>query len=161
MSTRVPTPLSRVIHRPLWSPHVSRCPNSSSKFSLFGGIVRGCPAFKRGEEYAHVENGFGDIVIETCSQVFLPIPNHGVGRERNDGQVVQRGVIANSAEDFGSIHFRKGNIENDDIRPVFLKAFNRLGTAGKLNNFVLIFENSSNNQAIISVVVHDSDLVHL
>src|SRR5262245_59502554 len=119
------------------------------------------PALYRGKQNGHVEDGFCYVVVESGSKVLLPITDHRMGSKRNHRQVMQLRVVTNAAQDLGSIHFGKGNIENDNIGLSFPKSFYRFESAGKLQNFILILQNRSNNQTIVRIVIHDCNFPHL
>ena len=77
----------------------------------------------RGKQDTHIENRLRDIVVEPHSQVLLAVADHGVSGQRNHRQVVQGGVVADTAEDFSPVDFGKRDIENDNVGPVVLETF--------------------------------------
>jgi hypothetical protein len=122
--------------------------------------MRVLPPLNCGKQDIHVQNGFCDIVVEAGSEVFFAIADHGMGRQRDYRQVVQLEVIANAAEYLSTVHFRQRDIEDHHIRLVFPEAFDGLNTAGKLQDFILVFQDSANDQAIVRIIVNYGNLAH-
>src|SRR5215831_21185538 len=106
----------------------------------------GNPALDCGKQNAHIQNRFSNVVIESGGEVFLPVSDHCMCRERNYRQVMQIGVVANAAKNLGSIHLGERDVENDGVGLVLLKYLYRFDSTGVFDNFVLVFEDRTNDE---------------
>jgi len=73
---------------------------------------------------------------------------------------MQLRVFPDAAKNLCSVHFWQGNIEDDDVGPALPEALYRFDSTGEFENFVLILENSPDDQTIVGVIVHDSHSMH-
>ena len=80
--------------------------------------------------------------------------------ECDDRQIVQGRVFPDPPENFGAIHLGKRNVEDHDIRLVLSESLNCFHSAGELHDFILVLQDGSDDQPIVSIVVHHSNFVH-
>src|SRR5215831_17376623 len=121
----------------------------------------GNPALDCGKQNAHIQNRFSNVVIESGGEVFLPVSDHCMCRERNYKQVMQIRVVSNAAKNLGSIHLRKRDVENYGVGLMLLKSLYHFNSTKIFNNFVLVFEDRTNDEPIVGIVVDHRNFAHV
>jgi len=62
---------------------VNRTPTHIARPSTQSANLLGNPPLNCGKEHAHIQDWFGDVVVETGSEILLPVTNHRMRSECN------------------------------------------------------------------------------
>ena len=102
--------------------------------------------------------GFVTYSSKPISRYFSPIAGHGMGGQRNNGEVTQLLLRPDPLEDLGTVHARQRDVEQNEVGNVIGQAVHDLHSILVLGDLVLVLENGLNEEAIVYVVLYDCDL---